>query len=167
MYDFSTVVLNDSWSPRKAVIKLNKIPELTICDALLDQQIFSGVGNIIKNEVLFRIKMHPKSLVGSLPPKLKSQMSRESRKYSLDFLKWKRKFTLKNTGWYIQKKSVPTIIPQFLKSTWVKPKDEHFSAIPASCFINNFQMSNFQTRKSGLYQIIPCFVLAGLLIINQ
>ena len=107
MYDFSTVVLNDSWSPRKAVIKLNKIPELTICDALLDQQIFSGVGNIIKNEVLFRIKVHPKSLVGSLPPKLKSQMIRESRKYSLDFLKWKREFMLKKLWLVYTKKNCP------------------------------------------------------------
>ncbi|MGJ9419020.1 hypothetical protein ACHAC9_14805 [Massilia sp. CMS3.1] len=26
---------------------------------LLDQDIFSGVGNVIKNEVLFRIRVHP------------------------------------------------------------------------------------------------------------
>jgi hypothetical protein len=30
--------------------------------------IFAGVGNIIKNEVLFRIRVHPLSTVGALPP---------------------------------------------------------------------------------------------------
>ena len=69
IYDFSADVLNDSWNPRKAALKLKKIPDLNVCDALLDQHIFSGVGNIIKNEVLFRIKVHPKSLVGAFLPK--------------------------------------------------------------------------------------------------
>ncbi|MER3465444.1 MAG: endonuclease, partial [Chitinophagaceae bacterium] len=36
-------------------------------DALLDQEIFSGVGNIIKNEVLYRIEVHPLSTIGALP----------------------------------------------------------------------------------------------------
>ena len=30
-----------------------------VCDALLDQTVFAGVGNIIKNEVLFRTGVHP------------------------------------------------------------------------------------------------------------
>ncbi|HRO68823.1 MAG TPA: hypothetical protein PK951_00545 [Chitinophagaceae bacterium] len=40
-----------------------------VCDALLDQEIFSGVGNIIKNEVLYRIRVHPESLIGDIPLK--------------------------------------------------------------------------------------------------
>src|SRR5580765_2047601 len=67
LYDFSGDVLSDSWNPRKAGMKLKKIPESNVCDALLNQQIFAGVGNIIKNEVLFRIKVHPRSRVGGLP----------------------------------------------------------------------------------------------------
>ena len=95
VYDFSADVLNDMWSSRKASFKLRSIPEMNVSDVLLDQQIFSGVGNIIKNEVLFRIHVHPKSIVGNLPPKLKTALIREARNYSLDFLKWKRKFELK------------------------------------------------------------------------
>ncbi len=107
IYDFSSDVLNDAWNPRKAAFKLNKIPDLNVCDALLDQHIFSGVGNIIKNEVLFRIKVHPKSLVGSLPAKLKSQMIKESRNYSLDFLKWKREYVLRKHWLVYTKKTCP------------------------------------------------------------
>ncbi|MEO5649944.1 MAG: hypothetical protein ABIR03_08480 [Ginsengibacter sp.] len=41
-------------------MKLKKISETLACDALLNHNIFTGVGNIIKNEVLFRIHLHPK-----------------------------------------------------------------------------------------------------------
>jgi endonuclease VIII len=105
IYDFSADVLNDLWSSKKASFKLRSMPEMNVSDALLDQQIFSGVGNIIKNEVLFRIRVHPKSIVGKLPPKLKSALIREARNYSLDFLKWKRKFELKK-HWLIYTKKI-------------------------------------------------------------
>jgi endonuclease-8 len=68
---------------------------MLVCDALLDQDIFAGVGNIIKNEVLFRIGVHPETEVGSLPPRKLGQMIREARNYSFDFLKWKKEFTLR------------------------------------------------------------------------
>jgi endonuclease VIII len=105
VYDFSADVLNDLWSSRKASFKLRSIPEMNVSDALLDQQIFSGVGNIIKNEVLFRIHVHPKSIVGNLPAKLKTALIREAHNYSLDFLKWKRKFELKK-HWLIYTKKI-------------------------------------------------------------
>jgi endonuclease VIII len=62
---------------------------------LLDQQIFSGVGNIIKNEVLYRIKVHPETFVGNLPPKKLNELIREARNYSFDFLEWKKEYTLR------------------------------------------------------------------------
>jgi endonuclease VIII len=107
IYDFSADVLSDSWNPRKAGLKLRKMPEANVCDALLDQKIFAGVGNIIKNEVLFRIKVHPSSVVGELPAKIRQSMIRESRNYSLDFLKWKKEFTLKKHWLIYTKKTCP------------------------------------------------------------
>ena len=62
---------------------------------MLDQTIFSGVGNIIKNEVLYRIRVHPESAVGALPPRKLTEMVREARNYSFDFLAWKKEFTLR------------------------------------------------------------------------
>jgi endonuclease VIII len=107
LYDFSADVLSDSWSPRKAGAKLSKVPDRLVCDVLLDQEIFAGVGNIIKNEVLFRIRLHPESRVGKLPPKVKSALIREARNYSLDFLKWKRAFVLKKHWLIYTKKTCP------------------------------------------------------------
>jgi endonuclease-8 len=94
-YDFSADVMSPSWDPKKARKKLRAQPDLLACDALLDQDIFSGVGNIIKNEVLFRIRVHPLSTVGALPaPKLRALVD-EARQYSFDFLEWKRQYVLK------------------------------------------------------------------------
>jgi len=107
IYDFSADTLNVSWSPRKAGLKLSKIKDRMVCDALLDQEIFAGVGNIIKNEVLFRIRVHPESIVGKLPPRKKSELIKEARNYSLDFLKWKRAFVLKKHYLIYTKKICP------------------------------------------------------------
>lgn len=94
-YDFSADVMSDTWDPKKARKKLRAQPDMLACDALLDQEIFSGVGNIIKNEVLFRIRVHPLSTVGALPaPKLRLLVD-EARQYSFDFLEWKRQYVLK------------------------------------------------------------------------
>ena len=71
------------------------MPDELVCDALLDQEIFAGVGNIIKNEVLYRIKVHPKTKLGDLPPRKLTQLINEARNYSFDFLKWKKEYTLR------------------------------------------------------------------------
>lgn len=95
LYDWKADVLNDEWDPLKARRKLKDIPGTMVCDALLDQQIFSGVGNIIKNEVLYRIRLHPETRIKKIPPRLLSSLIKEARQYSFDFLKWKKEFTLK------------------------------------------------------------------------
>ena len=79
----------------KAKEKLTKYPSEMICDTLLDQNIFSGVGNIIKNEVLFRIYVHPASKAGGLPPAKLKALIDEAKNYSFDFYEWKKQYVLK------------------------------------------------------------------------
>ncbi|HYK45398.1 MAG TPA: DNA-formamidopyrimidine glycosylase family protein [Parafilimonas sp.] len=105
LYDWSADVMNDAWDPSKARQKLKQIPETIVADALLNQNIFSGVGNIIKNEVLFRIRVHPKTKVGDLPSKKLSELIKEARNYSFDFLEWKKAFVLKK-HWLIHTKKI-------------------------------------------------------------
>ena len=94
-YDWRADVMSDAWDNRTTLRKLRKRPRLLACDALLDQTLFSGSGNIIKNEVLFRTRIHPLSLIGDLSaPKLR-ELTREVRTYSFEFLLWKREGTLK------------------------------------------------------------------------
>lgn len=115
-YDFSADVMSDSWDPKQARKKLRAQPAMLACDVLLDQEIFSGVGNIIKNEVLFRIRVHPLSTVGALPaPKLRALVD-EARQYSFDFLGWKKDFVLKQHWLAHAKKICPRCDIPFKKA---------------------------------------------------
>jgi endonuclease-8 len=105
MYDWSADVMNDHWDAKKAKKKLTEHPHMLVCDALLNQDIFSGVGNIIKNEVLFRIKVHPKSSVGKLPARQLNLLVKQAREYSFDFLKWKEAFELRK-HWLVNTKGI-------------------------------------------------------------
>jgi len=94
-YNWTADVMNKEWDPAKARKKLKSLHDLNVSDALLDQNIFSGVGKIIKNEVLYRIHIHPESIVGALPPRKLTEMISEARQYSFDFYEWKKEFALK------------------------------------------------------------------------
>ncbi len=105
IYDWSADVMNDEWSALKAKKKLKAQPKMFVCDALLDQNIFAGVGIIIKNEVLYRIKVHPLSLAGALPTKQSNALIKEARKYSFDFYEWKKQYVLRK-HWLAHKKRI-------------------------------------------------------------
>jgi endonuclease-8 len=94
-YDWAGDVMNDNWDGKKAMAKLKTRPEELICDALLEQDIFSGVGNIIKNEVLYRVRVQPESAVGKITPAKLKELINEARNYSFEFLKWKQQGELK------------------------------------------------------------------------
>ncbi|RYY58104.1 MAG: endonuclease, partial [Chitinophagaceae bacterium] len=57
--------------------------------------VFAGVGNIIKNEVLYRVRLHPETLVKDIPGRTVTEMMKEARKYSFEFLEQKKAGTLK------------------------------------------------------------------------
>ncbi|MEP7156537.1 MAG: DNA-formamidopyrimidine glycosylase family protein [Betaproteobacteria bacterium] len=106
-YDWRGDVMADQWSAAAALKKLRAAPATIACDALLDQDIFAGVGNIIKNETLFRIRVHPQARVGGMPaPKLR-EMVKQARDYSFEFLEWKRKGVLKKHLLAHQQKTCP------------------------------------------------------------
>ncbi len=126
-YDWSGDVMNDKWDAKKAKAKLKDVPEKLICDALLEQDIFSGVGNIIKNEVLYRVFVHSKSEVGKIPPKKMNEIIQEASNYSFDFLKWKKKDELKK-HWlaHTKKTCLRCDLPMIKEYTGVKKRRSFF-----------------------------------------
>jgi endonuclease VIII len=105
LYDWEADVMNEQWNAVKAKQKLGRRPNLLVADALMDQTIFSGVGNIIKNEVCYRIGVHPASRTGALPKAKLNELVREAVNYSYDFLRWKKEGTLKK-HWLAHTKKV-------------------------------------------------------------
>jgi len=126
VYDWEADVLSKTWNPKAARKKLKATPNTMVTDALLDQTFFSGVGNIIKNEVLFRIKVHPASLVGALPPKKLSEMIKEAVVYSYEFLAWKREYVLKKNWKAHTKKTCPRDETKIVKEYLGKTKRRTF-----------------------------------------
>jgi endonuclease-8 len=126
VYDWSGDVMNHTWSASNAKKKLKQQRETLVCDALLDQHIFAGVGNIIKNEVCFRIYLHPESKVGALPTKQLNQLIKEAKNYSFDFLKWKKAFVLKKHWLAHTKKICPRCNIPFIKKYSGKTKRRTF-----------------------------------------
>lgn len=94
VYDWSADIMSDTWSSAKAVEKMKAKPKSLIGDLLLDQKIFSGSGNIIRNEVLFRTRVHPESRIEDIPDEKLKELADEAVNYSFDFLKWKKQGVL-------------------------------------------------------------------------
>jgi endonuclease-8 len=117
-YDWTTDVMSDAWDAAAARHKLRAMPDTFVCDALLDQNVFSGVGNIIKNEVLYRIRVHPCSKVGALPPAKLRALVEQARTYSFEFLEWKRHFVLRK-HWLVHNKGSCTNCGGKLTRSWL------------------------------------------------
>ena len=103
-YDWSSDVMAPEWDPALARRKLRAMPDTLVCDALLDQSVFSGVGNIIKNEVLWRIRVSPLSTIGALPARKLVELVRDAHDYSFLFLEWKKQYVLRK-NWQAHRKS--------------------------------------------------------------
>jgi endonuclease-8 len=122
VYDWSVDIMSEEWDEQGVLNKLKVTPDVLVCDALLNQDLFSGAGNIIKNEVLYRVRVHPLSKVGALPAARLKEMVRETRKYSFDFLRWRKDGVLKK-HWlaYLQKMCLRCNLP-FHKGDFGKNK---------------------------------------------
>ena len=109
-YDWSADVMSSQWDPKAARRKLRAQPDTVVADALLDQDVFAGVGNIIKNEVLFRIRVHPLTPVGALSARKLGELVKEAREYSFDFYRWKKDYVLKKHYQVHTKKECPRCV---------------------------------------------------------
>jgi endonuclease VIII len=102
-YDWRVDIMSDQWSEKHVLKKVKENPDQMVCDILLDQELFSGSGNIIKNEVLYRLKLHPEVKIDQLKRGEALKLVREARAYAFDFFRWKKEYKLiKN--WKIYRK---------------------------------------------------------------
>ncbi len=82
-------VLSPSFDREKALRALLSC-EGEVADLLLDQEVFGGVGNIIKNEALFLAGIHPQSLSRAIPPHKAEELIRHTVVFSQAFLQRRR-----------------------------------------------------------------------------
>lgn len=87
IYDWRIDILSPQFD--KAYVKslLKKQEKKTIDDVLMNQDIFSGVGNKIRNESLYRAGIHPLSIVEKIPAAQITKLLNEVVKYANLFYK--------------------------------------------------------------------------------
>jgi endonuclease-8 len=142
IYNWSADVLSDSWDAAAAARALKKQKNTLVCDALLNQDIFAGVGNIIKNEVLFRIRINPISLVEAVPAQKIKELVKDARDYSFLFYHWKKAYELKK-HWLIYKKKMCPRCDILLVRTYLGQTDR------LSFYCNNCQELYTNAKKAS------------------
>jgi endonuclease-8 len=105
LYDWRVDVMSRKWDAKYARSLVKAKPKEYVADVLLDQTIFAGVGNIIKNEVLWNINMHPLKRVEKLTPRELTALVEEAHRYSHQFYRWKKRYVLRK-HWNVYHKGV-------------------------------------------------------------
>lgn len=82
VYDWRTDVLSKDFDPLYVKSLLKDRGAKAIDDVLMDQKIFSGVGNILRNEILYRAGIHPLSVTGKIPATKITRLVKEAAKYA-------------------------------------------------------------------------------------
>ena len=137
-YDFTIDIMSPKWDAEKAFDVISSKPGAEIADILLDQEIFAGVGNIIKNEVLWRIRIHPETKVKDIPPFKLRELIADTKKFSILFYKWRRVFSLRKHLDIYQKSICPrcgTNVKR--KKTGKRKRISHFCPACQTGMINN------------------------------
>lgn len=58
--------LGSEWDKAKAIKKIIELSDQKIGVVLLNQSVIAGIGNILRNEILFRAKVHPERKIADL-----------------------------------------------------------------------------------------------------
>lgn len=93
--DFSIDIMSSFWDEKKALKKLKEFQNEEIGDVLLDQSLFMGVGNIIKNETLLLAKVHPEKKIQELSLLEIKKILKIVRRYVFQFYEWRKSFVLR------------------------------------------------------------------------
>lgn len=107
LYDWEVDIMSKTWNPEKAFLHIQESKDEMLCDILMDQGIFAGVGNIIKNEALFNTRLHPEAVKKDLSIDRIKQLIHQAREYSLQFYEWKKEYSLKKHWQIFRKKICP------------------------------------------------------------
>lgn len=86
-YDWRTDILSPDFDKNYVKKLVREKGDKTIDDILMDQDIFTGVGNIIRNEALYRASIHPLSIVNKIPAGKLTKLVNEVLKYAQVFYK--------------------------------------------------------------------------------
>ena len=85
VYDWRTDILSQHFDTAYVRNLLKEQSKKTIEGVLMDQKIFTGSGNIIRNEALYHAGIHPLSIVGKIPAAKITRLVKEVVKFAREW----------------------------------------------------------------------------------
>ena len=125
-------LMSSLWDRDHVVHLMRHKEETFLCDLLLDQSVFAGSGNIVKNEVLFNIRLHPLTKLMQVPGKDWPRLAEAVHEYCWNFFVWKKKFELRKHWQVYRQRACPLCstklarqkLGKFLRATFYCPKHQ-------------------------------------------
>ncbi|SFI53227.1 DNA-formamidopyrimidine glycosylase family protein [Halpernia frigidisoli] len=107
-FNFKTDILKPEFDADFVLNELQtKHSEQMIGDVLMDQNLFTGVGNIIRIEALYHAKIHPDSMINVIPEKKLIFLIKMVVEYSQEFLELLKTDKVKESATIYGKKTCP------------------------------------------------------------
>ncbi|MFL5785836.1 MAG: DNA-formamidopyrimidine glycosylase family protein [Bacteriovoracaceae bacterium] len=147
--DHRVDVLSKDWDEKyvRTLVK-KKAPSTYLCDLFLDQTLFAGSGNIVKNEVLFNLRRHPLTRLEDIKPTDIKTIVHAVRVYCEDFYEWKKKYELRK-HWQVYKRWKCRNCERSLKR-------EHIGKWKRSTFYcPHCQNKKLTSTKLVLHEVLP------------
>jgi endonuclease-8 len=89
--------MSGEWDRGKVIRYAREAQDKTVDDLLLNQRVFTGLGNIMKNEILWRQKMLPTRSLDELTARQLGRLVSDAHAYAWLFYELKKKFMLRKS----------------------------------------------------------------------
>lgn len=119
-------LMSKKWNVEHVVEMMEKKKKLPLCDLLLDQRVFAGSGNIVKNEVLFNLRIHPLTPLSRIPKKDWPRIATAVHDYMWKFYKWKKQFMLRRHWQVMRQRDCPLCGEKLVKKNLGKNERRTF-----------------------------------------
>jgi len=139
-------VMAPEWNEDHVVELMAKKKDSYLCDLFLDQNIFAGSGNIVKNEVLFNIRKHPLTKLSEIDKKYWPELAHEVRNYCFNFYEWKKKYELMRHWQVYRRHYCPICSRKLIKEKMGKGKRGTF-------YCEHCQKQH--SKKFEVYEVLP------------
>lgn len=141
-------VMAPEWDQKHVVKLMATKQDSYLCDLFLDQNIFAGAGNIVKNEVLFNIRRHPLTRLSDIEKKDWSKLAKAVKDYCWNFYKWKKEYQLRK-HWQVHRKVTCPLCERKL----IKKKIGKLQRMSYHC--KHCQNPKLKLEKLKVYPVLP------------
>lgn len=141
-------VLAPEWDEEYILKLMEKKSDTYLCDLFLDQTLFAGAGNIVKNEALFNIRRHPLTKLKDIPREDWPKLVHDIHDYCYNFYEWKKEFQLRKHWQVYKKRKCPVCDSKIQREKMGKGERSTF-------FCPKCQSERLRFTQLILYDVLP------------